>query len=94
VVASIRVAVGRANFLLQAIQIYERKQSVHKRGNVEFVTGSLDKMKEFNVHKDLEVYKVSSVQTFQMSLAIVWILFEVTVKTNTREVVEFCFRNL
>lgn len=40
-----------------AVAKYLDHESVYRRGHVEFVYASLQKMKEFHVHRDLEVYK-------------------------------------
>ncbi|KAF5294853.1 hypothetical protein FQA39_LY00337 [Lamprigera yunnana] len=44
------------NTYLEMINIYTNRD-VHRRGHVEFIYSALRNMKEFNVEKDLEVYK-------------------------------------
>ncbi|CRL01097.1 CLUMA_CG014171, isoform A [Clunio marinus] len=41
---------------LEMIKIFENKD-VHRRNHVEFIYAALKNMEEFNVHKDLQVYK-------------------------------------
>lgn len=41
---------------LDMVKIFE-KRDVHRRGHVEFIYSALRHMKNFDVHKDLEVYK-------------------------------------
>ena len=41
----------------KAIKIYISKESVYRRGHVEFIYASLSRMKEFGCHRDLEMYK-------------------------------------
>lgn len=42
---------------MKSLQIYEQKQSVHRRAHVEFIHAAMSKMEEFGVQKDVEVYK-------------------------------------
>ncbi|ELU08340.1 hypothetical protein CAPTEDRAFT_163254 [Capitella teleta] len=42
---------------IAAVSKYLDHENVYRRGHVEFVYASLEKMKEFNVHRDLETYK-------------------------------------
>jgi len=42
----------------QALEIYMKKQSVYRRGHVDFILGAIEQMKEYQVHKDVEAYKV------------------------------------
>ena len=40
-----------------AVAKYLEHQSVHRRGLVEFINASLNKMEEYGVHRDLDMYK-------------------------------------
>ncbi|KAL3877888.1 hypothetical protein ACJMK2_035532 [Sinanodonta woodiana] len=42
---------------IQAIDKYLEKESVYRRGHVEFMEAAMAKMKEFGVHNDLDCYK-------------------------------------
>ena len=42
---------------VKALSIYLKRHGVHRRGHVEFIYASLDKMKEFGVERDIDVYK-------------------------------------
>ena len=41
----------------KAIKQYLKKQSVYKRGSVEFIYAAVNYMEEFGVHRDLSTYK-------------------------------------
>ncbi|KAF6023060.1 ECSIT [Bugula neritina] len=41
----------------KALEIYMKKQSVYRRGHVDFILGAIEQMKEYQVHKDVEAYK-------------------------------------
>ncbi|XP_064211967.1 evolutionarily conserved signaling intermediate in Toll pathway, mitochondrial isoform X2 [Tribolium castaneum] len=45
------------NTYLDMIHIFVNRDSVHRRGHVEFIYSALKNMESFGVHKDLEVYK-------------------------------------
>lgn len=45
------------NTYLEMIQIFVDRNTVHRRGHVEFVYAALKNMEEFGVQKDLQVYK-------------------------------------
>ena len=40
-----------------AIQMYVTKESVYRRGHVEFIYAAMQSMEKFGVHRDLSVYK-------------------------------------
>lgn len=42
---------------IQAVDKYLEKESVYRRGHVEFMEAAMAKMKDFGVHKDLDCYK-------------------------------------
>ena len=42
---------------VKALSIYLKCHGVQRRGHVEFIYASLDKMKQFGVEKDIDVYK-------------------------------------
>ncbi|XP_067949229.1 evolutionarily conserved signaling intermediate in Toll pathway, mitochondrial-like [Watersipora subatra] len=54
--AQLKEARDKETFM-QAIDIYLQKQSVYKRGHVDFIQGAVKEMQSFDVHKDVEVYK-------------------------------------
>ena len=41
----------------QAMSLYLKHNSIYRRGHVEFLYAALDRMKEFEVHRDLDTYK-------------------------------------
>lgn len=45
------------NTYLEMIKIFVNNSTVHRRGQVEFIYAALKSMEEFNVHRDLQVYK-------------------------------------
>jgi len=47
---------SRRTFQL-AMKLYLKQNAVYRRGHVEFLYAALARMKEFEVHKDLETYK-------------------------------------
>jgi signaling intermediate in Toll pathway protein len=46
----------KETFIL-AVSKYLEHENVYRRGVVEFIYASVEKMKEFHVHRDLEAYK-------------------------------------
>jgi len=40
-----------------AVALYLKRNALYRRGHVEFIYAALTRMKEFNVHRDLETYK-------------------------------------
>ncbi|CAD5116895.1 unnamed protein product [Dimorphilus gyrociliatus] len=47
----------KRNFM-RAIAMYIAAEKVRRRGHVEFINAALQQMKRFNVHRDLETYKM------------------------------------
>ncbi|XP_044760666.1 evolutionarily conserved signaling intermediate in Toll pathway, mitochondrial-like isoform X1 [Coccinella septempunctata] len=45
------------NTYLEMVKIFINRDQVYRRGHVEFIHSALKHMKEFGVHKDLEVYR-------------------------------------
>lgn len=41
----------------QAVALYLKRNALYRRGHVEFLYAALTRMKEFNVHQDIETYK-------------------------------------
>ena len=41
----------------QALGMYLKQNAIYRRGHVEFLYAALDRMKEFQVHRDLDTYK-------------------------------------
>ena len=41
----------------QAMKLYLKHNAIYRRGHVEFLYAALDRMKEFDVHRDLDTYK-------------------------------------
>lgn len=42
---------------LEMVKIFTSRDTVYRRGHVEFIYSALKNMEDFGVHKDLEVYK-------------------------------------
>ncbi|KAK7110641.1 evolutionarily conserved signaling intermediate in Toll pathway, mitochondrial-like [Littorina saxatilis] len=40
-----------------AVEMYVTKESIYRRGHVEFIYAAMESMEKFNVHRDLSVYK-------------------------------------
>ena len=40
-----------------ALQLYIKRHGVYRRGHVEFMYAALERMREFQVHRDIEAYK-------------------------------------
>jgi len=41
----------------QALGMYLKRNAVYRRGHVEFLYAAIERMKEFDVHRDLDTYK-------------------------------------
>jgi len=41
----------------QALSLYLKKNHVYRRGHVEFLYAAMDRLEEFDVHRDLSTYK-------------------------------------
>ena len=41
----------------QALGLYLKQNAIYRRGHVEFLYAAMERMKEFDVHRDLDTYK-------------------------------------
>jgi Evolutionarily conserved signalling intermediate in Toll pathway len=41
----------------EAVALYLKRNALYRRGHVEFIYAALARMKEFNVHRDIDTYK-------------------------------------